>query len=85
MVCYQQYGSGALTKIKEMLIAGVPVIANVHSARSYHGYNGVIEFTGFEDIHEAIGRLARLHVPIPEAQGGELADRELVERIKELL
>jgi hypothetical protein len=68
-----------------MLIAGAPVIANAHAARSYHGNAGVIEFTGFEDIHEAMKRIAGLQIPIPDPRAAVQADRELVERIKELL
>ena len=40
MICYQEFGSGALTKIREMLLARVPLLANTHAARSYHEYNG---------------------------------------------
>lgn len=52
-IVYQGDGSGALTKICEFLLAGVPVLANSHAARSYYNMPGVIEFTDIHDIAEA--------------------------------
>ena len=55
MICYQQSGSGALTKIREMLLAGVPVLANAHASRSYHEYDGagLVEFAELDDLDKA--------------------------------
>ena len=50
VLCYQETGAGALTRICEMLIAGIPVLANSHSARSYYNMNGVIEFNELNDL-----------------------------------
>jgi len=49
-IVYQDNGSGALTKIPELLTAGVPVIINSHAARSYHNLPGIFEFEGFDQI-----------------------------------
>jgi glycosyltransferase involved in cell wall biosynthesis len=81
MICYQEYGSGALTKIREMLIAGVPVLANHHAARSYHGHNGVVEFSGFADIDRAAAQVEKLQVPLPRDINVEMLNRELIEKI----
>lgn len=43
-IIHQDHGSGALTKIPELLLAGIPVIANIHSARTYHNINGIISY-----------------------------------------
>ena len=66
-LCYQEKGSGALTRIPEMLIAGVPVIANTHAARSYYNSKGVTEFSCFEELQEAIKRveLVEGNIPVP--------------------
>lgn len=56
-LCYQESGSGALTRIAEMLLAGVPVLANRHAARSYHGRPGVIEFAGLDGLEGALSEL----------------------------
>jgi len=49
-IVYQENGSGALTKIPELLIAGVPVIINSHAARSHHNLPGIFEFTALEQL-----------------------------------
>ncbi len=43
-IIYQRRGAGALTKIADFLIAGVPVIANLHAARSWIGREGLTVF-----------------------------------------
>jgi glycosyltransferase involved in cell wall biosynthesis len=45
VVVYQGKGSGALTKINEMLIAGVPILANQHAIRSYTNLSGLVVFS----------------------------------------
>jgi hypothetical protein len=67
-LCYQERGAGALTKICEMLIAGVPVIANTVAARSYHGMTGVLEFSVLDGLRSALERLdnAPGGIPAPE-------------------
>lgn len=66
-LCYQEKGSGALTRIPEMLIAGVPVISNTHAARSYYNSKGVTEFFCFEELQEAIKKvgLVKGDIPVP--------------------
>jgi hypothetical protein len=49
-IVYQETGSGALTKIPELLTAGVPVVINSHAARSFHNLPGIFEFTGFDQL-----------------------------------
>lgn len=56
-VVYQENGSGALTKICEFLLAGVPVLANQHAARSYYNLPGVFEFRSVKDIPVIIQRI----------------------------
>ncbi|MFA5114068.1 MAG: hypothetical protein WC529_07235 [Candidatus Margulisiibacteriota bacterium] len=57
VLCYQLSGSGALTRICEMLIAGVPVVANRHAARSYHRLDGVHEFDTLADLPKLLAGL----------------------------
>ena len=66
-LCYQEQGSGALTRIPEMLIAGIPVLANTHAARSYHNLKGITEFSRFADLPEAIKKTESLErrIPVP--------------------
>jgi hypothetical protein len=37
-----------------MLIAGVPVLANTHAARSYYNMKGVLEFRELDELSEAL-------------------------------
>lgn len=50
----QQASTGALTKIIEFLISGIPVVCNKASSRSYQSYNGVTEFSDFNELNEIL-------------------------------
>jgi hypothetical protein len=65
-VCWQDYGGGALTRISEMLTAGVPVLASQHAARSYHGYPGVIEVTSVTELVHQARNLRERHLDVPD-------------------
>lgn len=56
-LCYQETGAGALTRICEALIAGVPVLANGHAARSYYDREGVRMFPDLDGLAEGLRRL----------------------------
>ena len=58
-IVYQVNGSGALTKIPEILTAGVPVIINSHAARSHHNLPGIFEFDTFEQLGEQLEAAAQ--------------------------
>lgn len=64
-ICYQDQGGGALTRICEMLLAGVPVVANSHAARSYYNMNGVVEFRDLNDLKIALKQIDMLEDQIP--------------------
>ena len=53
-ICYQEAGAGALTKITELMIANVPVIANEHAARSHYDWPGVKVFRSFSELDEIL-------------------------------
>ncbi|WP_088889473.1 glycosyltransferase family 1 protein [Leptolyngbya ohadii] len=50
MLIHQSSGVGALTRIPEMLVAGVPVIANSHAARSAFHYPGVSIYNNPDEL-----------------------------------
>lgn len=56
-LCYQENGAGALTRICEMLIAGVPVLASSHAARSYYNKKGVYEFREIGELAEVLKQI----------------------------
>lgn len=53
-IVYQEDGAGALTRICEYLLAGVPVLANSHALRSYNNLAGVVEFTQLDLLQPAL-------------------------------
>ncbi|TIH12329.1 glycosyltransferase [Marinifilum sp. JC120] len=53
-VLHQDVGAGALTKIPELLRAGIPVVSSQHAARSYGGRDGVYEYQGMAEIPQLL-------------------------------
>lgn len=65
MVVNQAYSTGALTRIPETLVAGIPIISNEGGARSYRRLAGISVFNSLEDFEELL--LTELPMPqIPE-------------------
>ncbi|MBW4524949.1 MAG: hypothetical protein KME18_07090 [Phormidium tanganyikae FI6-MK23] len=63
---HQTASSGALTRIPELLIAGIPVIANGNACRSAFDYAGVY---CYDDLFELLDRLNQpLETPAPVAR-----------------
>lgn len=60
-IVYQETGSGALTKIPELLAAGVPVIINSHAARSHHNLPGIFEFETFEQLGYQLQNVSKIN------------------------
>ncbi|MGC8829557.1 MAG: hypothetical protein ACP5MG_08440 [Verrucomicrobiia bacterium] len=50
MIIYQPFGAGALTRIPEMLMAGVPLITNFISSRSANHYDGIYVYYTAEQL-----------------------------------
>lgn len=72
VLIHQRFGTGALTRIPEALVAGVPVICNGIAARSAHHYDGVYTF-------ETAGELADLltrDLPMPPVPPRPVAAEE---------
>jgi glycosyltransferase involved in cell wall biosynthesis len=55
-IVHQTTGSGALTKIPELILAGIPVIASRQAARSHSGTSGMLVYDSIADIAGLIGR-----------------------------
>ena len=54
VLIYQPPTSGALTRISEMLVAGVPVFVNFNAARDYHNVEDVNVYESFDDLFEKL-------------------------------
>ncbi len=81
ILVHQQAGVGALTRIPEMLIAGIPVIANANACRSAFGYAGVHCYDSEEELEFLLKQ--DLDVP-PVIPRPEAAEKRFIERIQEL-
>lgn len=62
ILIHQPPTSGALTRIIEFLIAGVPVLANFNSARDYYGRDGIYLYYDDEHLIKLIN--ANLTMPL---------------------
>lgn len=62
VLLHQLSGAGALTRIPELLIAGVPIIANSHACRSAHGYQGVYCYDSAAELADLLTH----SLPIPD-------------------
>lgn len=60
LVCQPQT-SGALTRICEFLIAGIPVISNIEAARSYSAVDGVYVYNNEEELKKFL----TTYYPVP--------------------
>lgn len=56
LLIYQPPTTGSLTRIPEMLIAGIPVFANFDATRDYHHVTDVEEYSSLEDL---LGKLKK--------------------------
>lgn len=50
LLIYQPPTTGSLTRIPEMLIAGIPVFANIDAARNFFNIKDVIVYHSFEEL-----------------------------------
>ena len=73
IIIYQPPTTGALTRIPEMLLAGIPVYANFDAARNYFNVDGVIQYHSFEEL------LNVLSMPAPSSPIGYEGDHSAVE------
>ncbi len=64
-ICFQEQGAGQLTRIMDFLVAGVPVVANRHAARSYHCVSGLHQFEDLNGLPQALDELMRQPALLP--------------------
>ncbi|MEI7494470.1 MAG: hypothetical protein WCJ92_07755 [Alphaproteobacteria bacterium] len=55
VIVYQDYGSGSLTKIPELLLSGVPILSNFTAARGYVGCQGIHIYNSVSELVALIG------------------------------
>ncbi len=62
-LCHQDDGAGALTRIMEWLVAGIPVVAGSHALRSYYGCQGTHEYATLDDMPDVLARAVAAPAP----------------------
>ena len=83
MIINQPATSGALTRIVETLIAGLPIFANLNAARDYFGTKGVNVFQSFEELMDLLENLTLPRcVSVPKRN--EASEKLFVDMIKHL-
>lgn len=70
VIIYQPPTTGALTRIPEMLLAGIPIYANFDAARNYFNISGISSYRSFEEL---ISLLSTANPSTPSKYERELA------------
>lgn len=81
VLIYQESGVGALTKIPEMLISGIPVIANSHACRSALAYSGVYSYENNDELAKLM--IQKLDMPEIPSRPTD-AERRFINCLKNL-
>lgn len=63
VIIYQIPSTGALTKINELQTAGIPVLVNATSARSYYNKSGIVVFETLEQLKTLLLDSEQLEIP----------------------
>jgi len=79
---HQNISTGSLTKIPELMVAGVPVLLNSDAARNFHNLAGIKVYEHDEDCAD----LLKSELPIPEMpERPTVHEQILISDIKKLL
>jgi len=81
-IIHQEPTTGALTRIPELLIAGVPVIANSSAARNYYDLDGVYTYYNFNELFSLIATTTITLPPIPQRPAD--AEKRFIDTVRTL-
>ncbi len=82
MLIHQRFGTGALTRIPEALVAGVPVVCNGVAARSAHHYDGVHTFETADELAHLLA--CDLTTP-PVPPRPEAAEKRFIDTVRRVV
>lgn len=63
VIIFQPPTTGALTRIPEMLLAGIPVFANFNAVRNYFNISGIEQYNTFEELFMMLKTQANCSMP----------------------
>lgn len=79
VILHQQAAIGALIRVSEMLLAGIPVLASAIAARSTSHYGGISIYESFSELASLLGGESWAAPPIPSPPAK--FEREFVETV----
>jgi hypothetical protein len=83
ILLHQSTGVGALTRIPDMLIAGIPIIANSHACRSAFGYSGVYCYENEFELADFMNQELEMPDILPRPVAAEKRFKECLEGLIE--
>lgn len=63
VIINQANSTGALTKIPELLLAGIPIVANTASLRNYYNINGITLYNDINELGEILNNESTYRIP----------------------
>lgn len=82
LLIHTQGGAGAVTRIPEALLNGIPIIANINAARDQHGMPGVHVYADSDEFMALVHTSLPMPPPPPRPLGAEKRfQQELLRRI----
>lgn len=75
LVIYQPPTTGALTRIPEMLVAGIPIFANFDAARNFHNIDGITPYSSFDELSKLLLSFCPY---IPKCQKEQMIDNSII-------
>lgn len=79
---HQEPTSGALTRIPELLLAGIPILANDTAARSYYDQDGI---TVYHDAGQLINLMGNECPPVPPLLPAPIEEEYFIRHVLESL
>lgn len=69
VLIHQEYGTGSLTKIPELLLSGVPIVASRVASRNYSLHDGIVIYNEIADLCDILdSKLSQPRKPLRKRQ-----------------
>jgi hypothetical protein len=81
---HQEISTGSLTRIPEMLIAGVPLLLNAEASRSFYNTQGLLLYESEAHCEELLSTLAQQNINVPLPGKPVAHEEEFVATIKKM-
>lgn len=82
LLVYQEATSGALTRIIEYLVAGIPVVASFCAARDYYRMSGLYVYEQMDELMTLLQSIDIADVPMPQRMN--INEVQFINRLKQI-